>query len=250
MSTTWSPNKKEVISEFAAPGNLKSYSYYNYTTKKSSKLASGIKSLAFSPSGDRVAYFKKEADGLFGLFVSAPDGSTPQRIMSTRIEEAKLSWPSKDAVGLVSTDENQRSSLFLVSTDGKFKKIITDKSLLSITWRGDGGSVLASYTNEDSQVLSIINPDTGSERVLGVSADAGECAWSSSESVACRVVKNNDESSLDRGLYDIGTREGSMVYIPGSAKAADGIKEILVDPTNSYIIFTSTRDGKIFSLKR
>lgn len=250
LSTIWSPNKKEVVSEFAAPGNSKSYSYYNYTTKKSSKLASGIRSLAFSPSGDRIAYFKKEADGLFGLFVSAPDGSTPQKVVSTRIEDAKLFWPSKDAISLISTDENQRSSLFLVSMDGKFKKIVSDKNLLSTIWGRDGNNVLVSYINEDSQVLSVINPDTNSERVLGISADANGCAWSSFESVVCRVGKNDSGPSLDGGLYDINIRENSPVFIEGSAEAADGINEILVDPTNSYIIFTSTRGGKIFSLKR
>ncbi|MEK7525632.1 MAG: hypothetical protein AAB561_01295 [Patescibacteria group bacterium] len=250
LSTIWSPNKKEVISEFAAPGNLKSYSYYNYTTKKSSKLPSGIKSLAFSPSGDKVAYFKKESDGLFGLFVSAPDGSIPQRIVSTRIEDAKLFWPSKDAISLISTDESQRSSLFLVSMDGKFKKVISDKSLLSTTWRGDGDSVLVSYMSEDSQVLSIIDSAVGSEKVLGISADANECAWSSSESVVCRISKNSNGSSLDGGLYDINIQENSQAFIQGSVGAANGINEILVDPTNSYIIFTSARDGKIFSLKR
>ncbi|MEK7194661.1 MAG: hypothetical protein AAB667_00130 [Patescibacteria group bacterium] len=250
LRTIWSPNKKEVVSVFASQGNFKSYSYYNYTTKKSSRLASGIKSVAFSPSGDRIAYFKEEANGLFALFLSAPDGSTPQKIMSTRITDASISWPLKDAVSLKSNDGDGRSSLFLVSLDGKFNKVVSDKTSLSVNWRQDGGRVLISYLSEDAGILSIVDPTSGAEKKIPASAEADECAWISSESVTCRISENSNGSIQTSGLYDIYFADGSVKYIQGSQTVAGGIKEILVNPTNSYILFTTSGDGKLFSLKR
>ena len=249
LSTIWSPNKKEVISEFAATGNSRFYSYYNYTTKKSSRLAPGIKSVTFSPAGDRIAYFKEETDGLFGLFVSAPDGSTTQRIMTTRITDAEVFWPTKNSISLRSLDEDGRSNLFLVSVDGKMIKILSDKSALKVLWRADGGRALVSYLNDDGIVLSVVDPATSSERNILTGAAANECSWNTSESVVCRIAENSTNPVWGAGLYNVSIRDGSTTPIQGGDRAANEIGEILVDPTSTYVIFTSARDGKIFSIK-
>lgn len=250
LSTIWSPNKKEVISEFATTQGAKTFSYFNYISKKSSKLPTGISSVAFSPSGDRIAYFKQELDGVSGLFTSNPDGSAVQKIMSARMFGAEVFWPTKDFISLMSKDDNGISSLFSVSLDGKVTKVVSDKSRLSVKWGSDGKNLLASYLSEVGNRVSVVNSVDGSENILPINSDARSCAWGSKDSIVCVLDANKDGQPQAKGLYNIAIESGLITYLPGSSAAGNGVGEIIIDPTNSYVVFTTPWDGRIFSTKR
>ena len=152
IATFWSPNKKEVVSVFGTKKG-KNFRYYNYQTNKVVDLGKTIRSLAFSPDGSHIAYLRSL--GLDGaIYVSAPDGSSPRKIIETRLSDIELSWPSEEYISFKASVDG-RDSVYLLSLTGNLTKFIDEPGKADVLW-SSGGTKLLYSTRENTIVVDNI----------------------------------------------------------------------------------------------
>lgn len=248
LFSLWSPLKKEVVSAFAGPGGRTLFSYYDFVSERSAPLASGIRAVAFAPSGKQIVYHHDEGNGEYGIYVAGPSGAVPKKITTTRIAELDLRWPREDLVVFSPAGEGDASNLFGLSLNGALSKIISDRPGLQTRWSQDGNQVLAS-SHDDVGVLglAIFDLENKTERALPIGAGADECAWKDKTSIICRANEGGPDSGP--GLYEINLSSNQARLIPGSEMVGRGVREIFTDPAGQFVIFVAEQDDRLHSLR-
>lgn len=108
----WSPNKDKIIIRMLAEENIKTQ-IYDFNLQTLSSLDNNIKSLSWSPDGQKIAYVLN-SNNSFSLYISAPDGSNPEKIIDL-LNEVQIKWQVENKLFAFS----DRS---LLSIDVKSKK--------------------------------------------------------------------------------------------------------------------------------
>lgn len=243
VKTIWSPLRKEVVSLFYSPkGNH--YKYFSYKTKASVDLGTDIKSLAFSPDGNQIVYFGNKGDSV-GIFISQPDDSSFKKLLSSRLENVEVYWPSDNLLAF-KTDIAEGSELYSLSTTGEIKKILGSKDGLELKWSKDGSRVLFSQKSESGISLFYKDTTSESETPLNVSTSASKCDWIiDGKTVICGVPRF---SASGDEIYEI---------------SLDGTKKLLSSPTtkittaelflaglDDYVVVLNDLDNKLYVLKK
>ena len=114
----FSPNGKELIASISEKkGEVRAY--FDLQNDKKIELHKNIRSLAFSPNGEKIVYhFYDGASGEGWISLSEPDGSNFTNIFKTRIKEMSFLWLED---GLIIFYLNGESGLvgFSMAPDGK-----------------------------------------------------------------------------------------------------------------------------------
>lgn len=242
IDTIWSPNKKEVVSIFDT-NNGESFRYYNYQTNKVVDLGTVVKSLAFSPDGSHLAYHKTL--GLDGaIYVSAPDGSSPRKIIETRLSDIELSWPSEEHISFKASVDG-RDTVYLLSLTGNLTKFIDEPGKVDILWSSGGAKLLYSTRESGSPMLFVKDTLSSSTKPLNISTPAYKCAWSiNSDYIFCTVGRS---SQGGEDIYRIGM-DGTKELLSSPVKNISA-KQLMLTGTEDYLIVINETDGKIYSLK-
>jgi hypothetical protein len=255
VKTIWSPNGEEVISLFTSKGGAE-YRYYNYLTKKVASLGN-LDSVAFSPDGTYLVYFKKDLDAGY-IAVSQPDGSNPKKILQTKLASLNLYWPAPDKIYFTTQNySDQTWILFSLSLDGNLDKILDSKNELDISWSRDGGYLLYSYlNNKGTQSLFILDADRQKESALTLNTLASKCAWTlDAKTIICGVptAPSNDplvSSAIGDDIYEYALKDGSKKHLAGADFQDLRVQEMFLSPLEDFILFVNGFDGKLYGLKR
>ena len=243
IETVWSPSRKEVVSLFYFPkGNH--YKYFDYKTRASFDLGTDIKSLAFSPDGSRIVYFGRKS-GSRGIFISQPDDDSYKKILTSRLENAEVYWPSDDLI-YFKTDNRNEPELYSLSMAGEIKKILGSKEGLEIKWSKDGSRLLFSQKTESGISLFYKDPLSESETPLNVFTSASKCDWSiDGKTVICGVPRS---SASGDEIYEIGL-DGikKLIYSPTSKL---NVSELFLSGLEDYIVILNGLDNKLYVLKK
>lgn len=241
LKTIWSPSRKEVISLFYYPkGNH--YRYFSYKTKASVDLGTGIKSLAFSPDGSQIVYFGNKG-GSRGIFISQPDGSSFKNILPSRLENARVYWPSNDLLAF-KIDVAGGSELYSLSKAGEVKKIIDTREGLDIKWSENGSRLL--FSQKINSGLSLFYKDISSEieTPLNISTSASKCDWGiDGKTVVCGVSKS---SSSGDEIYEI-SLDGTKKLL-SSPTTKINTSELFLSGLDDYVIILNSLDNKLYVL--
>lgn len=255
ISATWSPTRKAFIGSFVS-GSGTIFKYFNISTGQEITLDPGIRSVTFSPDGNLIGYHflapensqdqaDSPADRTGKIMISEPDGKYPKKILNTRLDGVKLSWPIREKLSL----ETSTSELFLLDEDGKLSSILEPSFGLDKKWSPSGKKLIFSFssnvpgqTEQITPVLKIKNIESREERIL-TEASASKCAWSIDDfTVFCAIPKS---PSVDE-IYQINTLDGSRKLV---AEPLMSIREILLSPLEEQIMFVSASDEKLYSIK-
>ena len=242
ISTVWSPNNTEVISSFYEPlGNI--YKYYNFKTKKSISLLRTIKSVAFSPDGKYIVYFA-EGDDNSSLVISYPDGSNPKKLLSTRMANVKLFWPSADSIYVQASNESDNAeSLFKINLNGNLTKIIDGGIDMQLKFSKSGKNILFSYIYNDERLAGLILGHN-SEQYIENGIRANECAWSIDDETIFCAMSTSTGSNIKS--FNIITKTlNQVVPMPFNGPT----ESILLSPAEDYLILHNKNDGKIYVIK-
>lgn len=242
MATLWSPNKKEVVSVFDT-NNGKDFRYYNYQTNKAVDLGRAVKSLAFSPDGSHIAYLRSL--GLDGaIYVSAPDGSSPRKIIDTRLSDIELSWPSGEYIS-VKTSVDGRDGVYLLSLTGNLTKFVDEPGKVDVLWSSGGTKLLYSTRESGSPMLFVKDAPSSSVKALNISTPAYKCAWGiNSDYVFCAVGRSGQGGE---DIYKI-NMDGTKELLSSPVKSISA-KQLMLTGTENFLIIANETDGKIYSLK-
>ena len=242
VQTIWSPNKKEVVSIFYDK-NGKRFKYYNYQTQKTVDLGTAVKSLAFSPDGSHIAYFKSlGADG--AIYTSAPDGSSPRKIIDTRLSGLDIYWPLEEYISFKASVDG-RDSVYLLLMTGNLTKILDMDDQADILWSPDGTRLLYSSRESDRVVLRVKEIASSKDTDLNTSSSANKCAWGVSGNYIICSVPRSDNTGED--IYKI-PLSGNKELIASPQKAVN-TSQIILTGIEDYIMLVNSTDGKIYALK-
>ncbi len=254
VSTLWSPNKKEVVSVFDT-NNGKDFRYYNYQTNKVTDLGRTVRSLAFSPDGSHIAYLRSL--GLDGaIYVSAPDGSSPRKIIETRLSDIELSWPSDKYLSFKASADG-RDSVYLLSLTGNLTKLVDKPGKVDILWSSGGAKLLYSTRESGSPMLFVKParlPDgtqaggdvlSSSPKALDVSTAAYKCAWSINSDYIYCAVSRSGQGGEDIYRVDM---DGTKKLLSSPVKNISA-KQLMLTGTEDFLIILNEIDGKLYALK-
>jgi len=243
IKTIWAPSKKEVISLFYYPKGDR-YKYFNYKTRAFTDLGTNIKSLVFSPDGEQIAYFGNK-DGSRGIFISEPDGSSFKKILSSRLENADVYWPS-DELLVFKTEVEDGSELYSLSKTGEIRKILDSRDGLEIKWSKDGSKVLFSQKIGPEFGLFYKNISSESETPLNVATDASKCDWSIDEStIVCGIPRS---SASGDEIYEINL-DGTKKLL-SSPTTKINTTELFLSGLDDYVVILNSLDNKLYVLKK
>jgi len=242
VRTIWSPNKKEVVSVFY-DNNGKRFKYFNYQTQKAVDLGTAIKSLAFSPDGLHVAYLKSlGADG--AIYVSAPDGSSPRKIIDTRLSDLEIYWPSPEYISFKTTADG-KDSVYLLSMTGDLTRFLDTAGQTNLLWSSDGTRLLYSSKEDNSLVLSMKDVKSSEVTDLEVASPADKCAWGVGNAyIMCSVPKSGSGGEDIYKIDFLGNKE--LIASPSKNISAS---QLILTGIEDYIMIVNGTDGKIYTIK-
>lgn len=243
IKTIWAPSRKEIISLFYYPKE-NHYRYFNYKTRASIDLGTDMKSLAFSPDGSRIVYFGQK-EGLWGIFLSQPDGSSFKKLLPSRLESAEVYWPSDELLAF-KTSSTGGFELYSLSMTGEIKKILDTKDGLEVKWSKDGSRILFSQKIGSEISLFYKNISSESETSLNVSTSASKCDWSIDGKTAVCAVPRSSASGEE--LYEIGI-DGTKKLL-SSPTTKINTAELFLSGLDDYVVILNSLDSKLYILKK
>ncbi|MDO8496459.1 MAG: hypothetical protein Q7S43_03320 [bacterium] len=243
IKTIWASSRKEVVSLFYYPkGNH--YKYFNYKTKVSTDLGTDIKSLAFSPDGNQVVYFR-DKEGSRGIFISEPDGSSFKNILPSRLENAEVYWPSGNLLSF-KIEVAGGSELYSLSKTGEIKKILDSRDRLEVKWSGDGSKVLFSQQTDSGLGLFYKDISSESETPHNIATSESKCDWGiDGKSIVCGV---SGSSGAGDEFYEIGM-DGTKKLLSSPTTRID-TAELFLSGLDDYIVILNSLDNKLYMLKK
>ena len=255
----WIPRTRSVISAFQQPTGVE-HRFFNYENGESVLLGFGISNIAVSPDGRRIAQLKKNSDDSYSLSVSAVDGTGPLPLLTTRIQEPKISWRSSDELALISKRSDRPGyDLTLIDAGGALRPLLSNKEGLEALWSSDGDLLLYSFFSADTGIsLWLRSLQTGKEVALGVYTSAHKCAWHPvGRVVTCgipmkksltRDVSSSQTATID-DIYTYDFDENTLrLNYSGTSSSLIGITNPLISSSGAYFVFTNMFDSRLYAL--
>lgn len=124
----FNPNGKGLIAEVPGKGSPTT-AYFDLENNRKTELPKNIRSAAFSPDGEKLAYyFYDDKTGRGNISTAEPDGLNSGSIFLTRIKDLNLAWPENEL--LVFYPKSGGGQAFSVMPDGNnFRRLDDEESL-------------------------------------------------------------------------------------------------------------------------
>src|SRR3989344_2360874 len=100
IKVLWSPAREEFAAIYANADGRKIF-YNNIKTKSVSPYDAGIKSLAFSKSENKIAYYlSNDLQNTNAVFTADADGADSKAVFNTRVKDIRLEWVSANQIAI------------------------------------------------------------------------------------------------------------------------------------------------------
>ncbi len=265
----WSSNKDKVIAIFDDKGEVKKY-LYDYQTGKSTLLNQHIQYIAWSPNEDKIAYqYHNSQTEDNNISLANPDGSQWTNIFTTRMKNLIVEWPSSSQISIRTKPSGLAQSVVYTIdlATGDFQKIISETYGLTVLWSPLGNKLLFSETDNQGKNLKLKIADLAKSTVqeLDFVTLPEKCVWSQdNRTIFCAVPKTiSNLATLPDDYYkrlvsladdfwainlDIG--EKNQIYIPiDEEEMSYDVQQLLLSPSEDYLLFVNKRDGHLYSLE-
>lgn len=258
----WSLDLKNIVKSGSGQADVK-YIFSDFTKKNLINLKSGIKSLAFSPDGKKIAYYVFENQKSNTLFTSDPDGRNQKTLIgSLKLRDTVLAWPKISQISLTARPSGLISGdIWALDTRNFiFTKLIGGLNGLEALWAPGGNSFIYSYTDQNGQnpKLAMYNKKGEKKDLSDISTLIDKCVWANdSISVFCAVPKNWPEGMVlpddyykrvnltvdDVWKINTETEEKKLL-----ASNLGDIKNLIIDEGESNIFFILRSDQILYRL--
>jgi hypothetical protein len=265
----WSPDKDKVITSFGNNGNSTFFSH-DFGSNQSKKLPSGMDSVVWSSSGDRIIYkFYDPKAQKRSINISNSDGSNWTKLTDTDSKNVSLAMiPQSSLVAFWnSPTSSEPTTLDAVdTTGGATKTIFLGKFGADYLWSPSGDETLISSVDSKggSKIsLGTINKDGGNYIDLGVSTFASKCVWSKDgKTIYCAVPTFPDQdmtlpddylsgkiSSQDTFFkIDLSTGKQQKITDLNNLNAAYDAQDLFLSSDESSLFFVNKLDGRLYRI--
>ncbi len=233
------------------------------TTLRGSYLAENIVSMAVSPDQEKIVTVAKDTNGSIGT-ISLPDGTKKTQIFSFALSELIAQWPSTKVV-TITTKPAAKFPGYMYSIDVTskvMKKVIGGINGLTTLSSPDMKMVLFSKSVNNSVTTSIYNIAAKSVVPLpGATTLPEKCVWQSSSILYCAVPSYFANADYPDAWYqgsvsfvdqiykiDVNNLTTTSIGTPSSVGASIDAINLVVDPSNTFLVFTNKKDGSLWSL--
>ena len=264
----WAPNKNKAITVFQDNLGTVSKYLYNISDKKSSPLGKYLSYISWSQDSNKITYqFQNDATGANDISTANPDGSKFSIVLSTRMKNLIVEWPTTNIYLRERPSGLTQSTLYSLSPTSKaLNKIISDIYGFSVKWSQKGDKILYSETNSKGTNIGIVvaNNNGGNKKAIGISTFAEKCVWSQdTRYVFCAIPKNIKEAEVlpddfykgafisDDEFYKINVSTGEKTNIleGENLSASYDANELFLSPQEDYLFFINKRNGLLYSIE-
>lgn len=248
-----SPNGNSVVYSFYNIENIKKYLYLNFKSNESAEISDGLRSVAFSPDGDQIAYLINNGDE--GELLISKGVNIIRRALKTRLGATIIDWPQSyggalrdsNFISILSYDKNGYGDLFILKDGNNLNKIISYQYDLSVKWSPSGEGIIFSNKNGMGSNHLFYKEFGGSEEVvdLGI-GNASKCVWVRDNiNVICGLT---NQSYLKDEFYRINTSDGSRspVAMPNINLIT---KDIAINQSGNHIFILNDIDDGLYSIE-
>ena len=264
IKVLWSKNKDKVITIFEKDYLLEKY-LYDYNTNNSKRLDYKIRWIDWSPIQDKIAYqyYDSQTEDN-NISISNPDGSEWENILSTRMKNLIVEWPDKNKVTIRTKPSGLAQSIIYAINlaDNNLEKIIKETYGLTALWSPLGDKILISETNSQGKNLKLKLVDLNEQIIkeLTFVTLPEKCVWSQNNiTIFCAVPKSistsailpddyyKEEISFSDEIWRINLETEDIIEIKDNSDF--NAKELLLSPSEDYLLFINQKDGLLYSLE-
>lgn len=263
----WSPNGFHLINIFRQDGGKTNKYSYNLITKENALLDPNFKYIAWSPTGDKIAYhyFDQKTEEGF-VSVALPDGKNWENLTPVMAKDLNVEWPQKSKISFynLAPSNSAASDLYIMNpeTTEPPQKILSAKYGLKANWSPSGTRLLFSACESSGQnpKLFILN-ESLEEKPLNIAGMADKCAWSpkSENHIYCALPQNIAENiNLPQDWYSNKFLSQDIIFKINidSGEKTQTIKEaiydvsnLLIAPEEDYLYFINKESGFLYEVK-
>ena len=267
IKTLWSPAREEFATIYANADGRKIF-YNNAKTKKTSPYDAGIKSLAFSKSENKIAYYlSNDLQNTNAVFIADADGTNARAVFNTRVKDIRVEWVSSNQIAISTAPSGLVPNvLWVLNIDTqKLLPVMSQVYGFTMRWSPSGGRFLFSQTDAKGANLTLFSSNqTGTEvKNLGLATLPEKCAFSAKDEniVFCSAPASAPDIvwpddyykqiySASEQIWSINLPAGKkdMVYDFDETLPSDAA-DLIVSPGADRLVFLNKKDGAIYSLK-
>jgi len=201
-SVLWSPAGNSAIIEYVDESGVASKALFDWVSGTQKQLDAGIRSVAWSPDGKKIAYhYRTDAAGSGYIAISNPDGSSRKIVLTTSLPAVKLFWPTSREVLVLEKPAPQIPNLLLKVdvVGGGIVKLSDQLVGLDILPSGKNNKMLITYSrgSGNAQGFAANLVDYSKEILLGAEDETtilpfvtltDKCTWAAdAETLYCAV---------------------------------------------------------------
>lgn len=272
LEAVWSQGGDTVVLTIMdATGTLRKY-FFDVAAKKSVELNRFVRSVAFSPKGNRIAYhYLNTANGDDAVAVANPDGTKFKNIFAPIFDDFTLAWPKEETI-IIQTKPSYFSQTRVYALDARSgalsKALPQDYPGLASVWSPNGARFLASRTDAEGQLQTTLTgalPQIQPRELFGTNTLAEKCVWKKDNTtVICGLPTNIPQFD---GLLPDSYYKGVLITVDDVreinietlasrtlARAQElypnlDIDEPVLSPDETKLFFVNRQDGFIYALR-
>lgn len=269
IKVVWSPDKNKAIVYRNENGILKKF-YFDTVSQKMTSLGDQVGSAVFSPKSDQILYvFNQLQNNVLKSFlsISNPDGTKWKNLSTFSMPDALLYWPSvTKAYATGPASGLLPNSVYSIDVKtGALQKFLTGQNGQQIKFSPSGNGLLYSFVDSRGKSLQLFykNLKTNLDVLLPIKTLSEKCSFDKTEENIFCAVPNKISSNaimpddyydsklnLDDNLWVYNIESNGASQITSSENTISlSIKTLEVSPDNSYVIFISQKDGRLFRLQ-
>ena len=265
----WSPDKTKVVSIYQDTAENITKNIYDYKTGKVSPLGYYVQEIAWSPTGDKIAYqYTNDTTNENNISTANADGTKWQNVFQTRMKNITLDWVGSEISFYEKPSGIAPSSLFLLNPLTKnLTKVLSDIYGLSVKWSPQKDRVLYSKTASNGKNISlyVAKKDGSNEINTAISTVIEKCVWSQdNRTIFCAIPKNINEAAIlpddfykgsftaDDEFWKINLDTDEKTALLQSWERDNEIYDavdLFLSPLEDYLFFVNKKDGLLYSIK-
>lgn len=259
----WSPSADKIISIYNINNQIKKV-FFDYISRAATVLNAGIKYIAWSPDGKKIAYNYQSGD-IGNISISNPDGNDWKIILNTRMESLLVDWPNPEKIALHQIPSSvSPSHLYTLNAGtGELSKILTDIYGLETIWSQQGDRFIYSQVNSRGEALNLLalKETELASKSLNTSTFASKCVWAKNGITIYCAVPSSISGVLPDDYYKkifnpsddfwkIDTETGKKELLAATSETNSyNAKDLLVTSDENYLLFIDSNTGILYSVK-